>query len=52
MDDDNNLKGFSKLSKPTKQDGIYQLQFNFLSLFLAEERPKLTGNCKQMVRKF
>ena len=33
----NNGKGFSKITKPTERNGAYHLQFDFPSLFSADE---------------
>ena len=33
-----NGKGFSKITKPTERNGAYHLQFEFPSLFSADER--------------
>ena len=33
-----NGKGFSKITKPTERNGAYHLQFDFPSLFSADER--------------
>ena len=34
----NNVKGFSKISKPTGREGTYHLQFDFLELFLPNSK--------------
>ena len=41
-----NGKGFSKITKPTKRKGAYHLQFNFPSLFSADERLETGKFCK------
>ena len=40
----NNGKDFSKISKPTKPDCTYHLQFDFLLLFLAAEELENVAN--------
>ena len=40
------LKGFSKITKPTKRNGAYHLQFDFPSLFSADERLETGKFCK------
>ena len=44
------LKGFSKITKPTERNGAYHLQFDFLSLFSADERLETGKVC--LVKKF
>ena len=41
-----NGKGFSKISKPTERNGAYHLQFDFPSLFSADERLETGKFCK------
>ena len=42
----NNGKGFSTISKPTERNGDYHLQFDFPSLFSADERLETGKFCK------
>ena len=42
----NNGKGFSKIAKPTERNGAYHLQFDFPSLFSADERLETDKFCK------
>ena len=42
----NNGKGFSKIAKPTERNGAYHLQFDFSSLFSADERLETGKFCK------
>ena len=41
-----NGKGFSKITKPTERNGAYHLQFDFPSLFSADERLEIGKFCK------
>ena len=41
-----NGKRFSKITKPTERNGAYHLQFDFPSLFSADERLKTGTFCK------
>ena len=41
-----NGKGFSKITKPTERNGAYHLQFDFPSLFSADERLETGKFCK------
>ena len=41
-----NGKGFSKTTKPTERNGAYHLQFDFPSLFSADERLETGKFCK------
>ena len=41
-----NGKGFSKITKPTERNGAYHLQFDFPSLFSADERLETEKVCK------
>ena len=46
-----NGKGFSKITKPTERNGAYHLQFDFPSLFSADERLETGKFCPQFSEK-